>query len=158
MCVCVCSYKFWPCYINLLISYAPFCYWPLPLPRPPLANWHENFHTHTHTHTLLHAKFQPPRAKTVAAKGRGIFVDQQTELLVTDKNSRCLCLNKDCLWVRDDASLCAAALRQWVICFCSFTGTNRVTVLVTWSLPISVRVSQFNFDFYLIKKSLIMTL
>ncbi len=32
-----------------------------------------------HTHTLdLHAKFQPPKVKTVAAKERGIFIDRVT--------------------------------------------------------------------------------
>ncbi len=38
-----------------------------------------NTFTHTHTHTLdLHAKFQPPRAKTVAVKEWGNFVDRPT--------------------------------------------------------------------------------
>ncbi len=28
----------WPCYMNPFRSYAPFCYKPLPLPRPPFAS------------------------------------------------------------------------------------------------------------------------
>ncbi len=41
MCACEFFYKVWPCYMNLLRSYVPFCYRPLPLPRPLFAIWPE---------------------------------------------------------------------------------------------------------------------
>ncbi len=40
VCVCVCVFKFWPCFMNPFGSYERFCYRPLPLPRPLLANWY----------------------------------------------------------------------------------------------------------------------
>ncbi len=51
-CVCV-----WSCYMNPFRRYVPFCYRPLPLPRPLLANWHEHKHTPSHTHTVKRGEF-----------------------------------------------------------------------------------------------------
>ncbi len=59
--------------VNPFGSYSPVCNRPLLLPHPCLVNRHEHKHTpsHTHTHTLnLHAKFQPPREKTVTSPDR----------------------------------------------------------------------------------------
>ncbi len=78
-------------YVQVCESIQKFCmFWqrPLPLPRP--LGWALT-HTFTHTHTLdLHVIFQPLKAKTVAAKEWGIFVDRlterHTELLVVAKN------------------------------------------------------------------------
>ncbi len=43
-----------------------------------------NTNTHFHTHTLdLHAKFEGPRVKTVAAKEWEIFVDRRQSLPMT---------------------------------------------------------------------------
>ncbi len=46
-----------------------------------MTTWHELKHTPSHKPTFdFHAKFQPPRMKTVAAEESEIFVDQPTDL------------------------------------------------------------------------------